>query len=177
MCFDYYPPVGQLVLAPVLGFVLGLVGAWVGEEMQGSLEENDKAMSLVVFPGWIIAGTVFAYISNNLLVFLTAPLFDYSDLGVRVSYSISFLIASFVIGYKSPGTTVVESVIAGVFAVMLSNFVLFVNLYMRGSSFAPQFELVATDVLYAVLFSFVGAYVGEKIQHSKKEFLLNKIFY
>ena len=173
--FDYYPPVGQLVLAPVLGFVLGLVGAWVGEEMQGSLEENDKAMSLVVFPGWIIAGTVFAYISNNLLVFLTAPLFDYSDLGVRVSYSISFLIASFVIGYKSPGTTVVESVIAGVFAVMLSNFVLFVNLYMRGSSFAPQFELVATDVLYAVLFSFVGAYVGEKF-NILKEFLLNKIF-
>ena len=75
--FDYTFSLMEKLLAPVVGFILGLVGGWVGEQMQGTPEEAAKELEeqkagKQLQWGWIIAGTVVAFTLNAFFVYRMA---------------------------------------------------------------------------------------------------------
>ncbi len=72
MGFNYHFTMMEKILAPILGLIMGLIGGWVGEQIQISPDElvkeleDDKKGGLQW--GWILAGTVIAFIGNAFFV-------------------------------------------------------------------------------------------------------------
>jgi hypothetical protein len=154
----------ELIAAPVIGLILGLVGGWVGEQIQITPEElvkeleDDKKGKLQW--GWIIAGTVIAFIFNAFFVIGGFALLKFGVVGILLALSASFLLAGLLVGYFSPGVTIMEAGIAGVLSVILNAVFLYsFKLLMMDESIYVIEELAAGFVL-----SLIGGWLGEKLQ-------------
>lgn len=154
----------ELGVASVMGLILGLIGGWVGEQIQITPEElvkeleDDKKGGLQW--GWIIAGTVIAFIFNAFFVIGGFALLKFGVTGILLALSASFLFAGLLVGYFSPGVTIMEAGIAGVLSVILNALFLYsFNLLMMEESIYVIEELAAGFVL-----SLIGGWLGEKLQ-------------
>lgn len=154
----------ELVVGAVLGMLLGLVGGWVGEQIQITPEElvkeleQDKKGGLQW--GWIIAGTVIAFIFNAFFVIGGFALLKFGVIGILMALGASFLLAGLLVGYFSPGVTIMEAGVAGVLSVLLNaGFLYAFNLLLAEESFYVMEELAAGFVL-----SLIGGWLGEKLQ-------------
>jgi len=164
--FDYNPPEGQMIAAPFLGFLLALLGGWVGEELQGSQQRAATGESVAGLEwAWVIAGTVVAFILNNIFVYGLFYLLRFGVLGILISLGISFIVAGIIVGYKSPGVTIKEAALAGVLSVVL-NF-LFIY-YGLGAITILDSEIIAIGLIGGFILSFVGGWIGEEMQKRKE---------
>jgi hypothetical protein len=179
--FDYNPPIGQTFSAPVLGFVLALVGGWVGEQLQGSKERIGSGAKIVGLEwAWIITGTVIGFILNNISVFILVALLAMDITGVLIAICFGFVITGIIVGYKSPGVTIKEAGLAGLLGVIL-NF-LFTSALLRYSSlnlltkregftFSIIFDVPWEGMWFIIIslatgfvLSLVGGWIGEVLQ-------------
>ncbi len=162
--FDYNPPEGQMIAAPIAGFLLALLGGWVGEELQGTAERikqmkiNQKAGGLEW--AWVIAGAVIGFILNNILVFGFFVLLAYGITGILVSLGVSFVITGYIVGYKSPGVTILEAALAGVVGVILNFFSLY---YGFGADDIPVSYMII-GLAGGFILSLLGGWLGEAAQ-------------
>ncbi|HTP79394.1 MAG TPA: hypothetical protein VMM57_03200 [Bacteroidota bacterium] len=149
------------VLLLVLGIFFSWAGGWVGEKLQGDEDSATEAVSTRFQWKWVISGVVIGFALNALFVFLLAPAFQINLNLILVAFLVSFVVTGFVVGYKSPGVTIKEPALAGVFAVVLDwVFVEFiVKLHVPAS-------YVVSGLALGFLFSMVGAWLGEKFQES-----------
>lgn len=162
--FDYTPPPGQMIAAPFIAFLLALLGGWVGEELQGSLERAAEKKTIVGLEwAWVITGTVIGFILNNIFVYGLFALMRFGVTGILISLGASFIVAGIIVGYKSPGVTIKEAALAGVLGVII-NF-LFIY-YGFGTMFDMQYLLVG--LAGAFVLSFVGGWIGEEMQRRKE---------
>lgn len=99
------------------GFLLAMLGGWVGELMQGTLRSSE-ATEGIQWP-WIAVGIVLGAILNAYFVFGGRALVGFSPLGVLVAFSASFVIAGLFVGLFSPGVTLLEPALAGLGLVAL----------------------------------------------------------
>ncbi|MEK6650711.1 MAG: hypothetical protein AABY75_07030 [Bacteroidota bacterium] len=149
----------------ILGVGFSLAGAWAGEKLQGDnapATEDDKAEDIIHWK-WVLAGVVIGFALNALFVFLTAPVFQLNMSVAIVAFLVSFLITGFIVGYKSPGVTLKEPAIAGIFTVIIDWVFL---------EFGINLEIAADNLISGLalgfLFSLLGAWLGEKYQESRE---------
>lgn len=154
----------ELVGAPILGLILGLIGGWVGEQIQITPEElvkeleNDKKGNLQW--GWIIAGTVIAFIFNAFFVIGGFALLKFGVAGIIMALGASFLFAGLLVGYFSPGVTIMEAGLAGVLSVVLNA----VFLYSFNLLMADESVYVLEGLAVGFVLSLFGGWLGEKLQ-------------
>ncbi len=154
----------EMIAAPVIGLILGLIGGWVGEQIQITPEElvkeleDDKKGKLQW--GWIIAGTVIAFIFNAFFVIGGFALLKFGMGGIVIALGASFLLAGLLVGYFSPGVTIMEAGIAGVLSVVLN--ALF--LYSFSLLMMDEMMYVVELLIGGFILSLVGGWLGEKLQ-------------
>jgi hypothetical protein len=154
--------VGINVLLIVLGIPVSWIGGWAGENLQGSQVNLDVELKTDKIQWkWVITSVVVGFALNVLFVFLPSKVFNI-DLNVTlVAFVVSFVIAGFIIGYKSPGVTIREPAFAGVIAVILEW--LFLEFGLRLPIAVPY--LIAGLAL-GFLFTLIGAWMGERYQEA-----------
>jgi len=150
------------VLLIVLGIPVAWVGGWAGENLQGSEVNLDEELKTDKIQWkWVITSVVVGFVLNVLLVFIPSKMFGI-DLNVElVAFLISFVIAGFIVGYKSPGVTIKEPAFAGIIAVILEW--LFLEFGLQLPIAVPY--LIAGLAL-GFLFTLIGAWLGEKYQEA-----------
>lgn len=149
----------------LLGIGFSLAGAWAGEKLQGddtAATDEDKAEDIIHWK-WVLSGVVIGFALNALFVFLTAPVFQVNMNVALVAFLISFLVTGFIVGYKSPGVTLKEPAIAGIFTVIIDWVFL---------EFGINLPIAADNLISGLalgfLFSLLGAWLGEKYQESRQ---------
>ncbi len=153
------------ILLLVLGVGFALVGSWAGEKLQeasDSTAESDRVDDVFHWK-WVLTGVVIGFALNVMFVLLSAPLFNVNLSVALVAFLVSFLITGFIVGYKSPGVTLKEPAVAGIFTVIIDWVFLefIINLPVDAS------DLVAGLAL-GFLFALGGAYLGEKYQDAQE---------
>ena len=162
--FDYNPPEGQMIVAPFLAFILALVGGWVGEELQGSLQRTEAEKKIAGLEwAWVITGTVVGFILNNIFVYGLFALLRFGVAGILISLGASFIIAGIIVGYKSPGVTIKEAALAGVLGVILN----FLFIYF-GFGAMLDIQYLVIGLIGGFILSFVGGWLGEEMQKRKE---------
>jgi multisubunit Na+/H+ antiporter MnhC subunit len=148
----------------LLGIGFSVTGAWAGEKLQGGeapATEEEKAEDVIHWK-WVLTGVVVGFALSALFVFLTFPIHK-SMIVTLVAFLLSFTIAGFIVGYKSPGVTLKEPAIAGIFTVIVDWVFL---------EFAISLSIAAEDLISGLalgfLFSLLGAWLGEKYQVSRQ---------
>ncbi|MDD8018636.1 MAG: hypothetical protein PHP42_09710 [Bacteroidota bacterium] len=157
---NYNPGTTEKVLAPVFGFLFALLGGWVGEELDHSEKGHDRFTWGSLEWGWIIAGTVMAFVLNNFFVFGFFALLRFGTGGILFSLAISFVLAGVIVGYKSPGVTIKEAAIAGVFSVVLN----FLLLYIGFEGAILPLDYMIGILVGGFVLSLLGGWLGEKLQ-------------
>lgn len=162
--FDYDFTVLEQILAPVVGLILGVIGGWVGEQIQVTPEEAAKELAEeqigVTQWGWVLAGTVVAFILNAFFVIGGFALLKFGETGILVALGTSFLIAGFIVGYFSPGVTIKEAAYAGALSVVLNaGFLLSSGLMMM-----EEISYAVIGLVGGFILSLVGGLLGEKAQ-------------
>jgi hypothetical protein len=144
----------------ILGIPISWVGGWAGENLQGSIVNLDEELKTnKIHWKWVITSVVVGFALNVLFVFLPSKIFNI-DLNVAlVAFLVSFVIAGFIVGYKSPGVTIKEPAFAGIIAVILEW--LFLEFGLKLEIAIPY--LIAGLAL-GFLFTLIGAWLGEKYQ-------------
>lgn len=154
----------EFIAAPIVGLVLGFIGGWVGEQIQVTPEELVKELEADkkggLQWGWIVAGTVIAFIFNAFFVIGGFALLKFGMTGLLVSLGASFLLAGLLVGYFSPGVTIWEAGIAGVLSVILNA----AFLYAFSLLMASESMVVLEEMVGGFLLSLLGGWIGEKLQ-------------
>lgn len=162
--FNYNFTMLEQILAPVFGLLLGLIGGWVGEQIQITPEELVKELEADkkggLQWGWILAGTVIAFIFNAFFVIGGFALLKFGTSGIILALSASFLFAGILVGYFSPGVTIMEAGVSGALSVVLNAAFLFSFDLLRISETIYIVEGLAIGFVLSLL----GGWLGEKLQ-------------
>ena len=110
---------------------------------------------------WVITGVVLGFALNVLFVFLLAPAFRIDLNVVLAAFIVSFVATGFIVGYKSPGVTLKEPAVAGLFAVAVDWIFL-----EFGITLAVPGKYLIAGLAIGFLFSLFGAWLGEKYQEA-----------
>ena len=149
----------------LLGVGFAVAGAWAGEKLQGEgaeATEEEKADDIIHWK-WVLAAVVIGFALNALFVFLTAPVFQLNMGVALVAFLVSFLITGFIVGYKSPGVTLKEPAIAGIFTVIIDWVFLEFGIHLQIAA-----DNLISGLALGFLFSLLGAWLGEKYQESQE---------
>jgi hypothetical protein len=148
----------------LLGVGFSWVGGWAGEKLQGDENgANEKHAQGFVWT-WVLTGVVVGFALNILFVFLLAPAFKINLSVALVAFLVSFVVTGFIVGYKSPGITILEPAVAGMIAVLLDW--LFLKFGLGFTEETLKTSVMVTGLLIGFLFSMFGAWLGEKYQES-----------
>ncbi len=109
---------------------------------------------------WIGIGTVIGVVLTTFLFQIMSDTFNSFYIPLFIGL-LSFVIMGIIIGYKSPGYTLKEPAIAGVFAVILTIGVLH---YVFDYN-PPEGQMIAAPFI-AFLLALLGGWVGEELQGS-----------
>lgn len=111
---------------------------------------------------WVTVGVVVGLIIVGVSYFLVAPTFHSAPIQALVMLS-GFIIMGAIVGYFSPGVTMKEPTIAGglVLVIMLG------LLLIMGDELVQGIEKNLLGLLLGIGMSWVGAWVGEKLQGSE----------
>jgi len=161
--FNYSFTTTEMIGAPILGLILGLIGGWVGEQIQITPEELVKELEADkkggLQWGWIIAGTVIAFIFNAFFVIGGFALLKFGMGGIIMALGASFLFAGLLVGYFSPGVTIMEAGVAGVLCVILN--ALF--LYSFSLLMMEESVYVLEGLAVGFVLSLIGGWLGEEL--------------
>lgn len=152
------------ILISMNGVILTFAGAWVGEMFQSG-EVVSKATAASKFEWeWIIAGTIVGVLLSLLLVSILVLFLGYKESNYLIPLLIALLGTGYVVGYKSPGVTIVESGLAGFLTITIN--INIVRLTLISESEIDAFSIIGALVV-GYLVSLLGGYIGEKVQAKK----------
>jgi hypothetical protein len=148
------------VLLIVLGIPVSWIGGWAGENLQGSEVNLDEELKTDKIQWkWVLTSVVVGFALNVIFVLLPSKIFNINLNVALAAFLFSFVIAGFIVGYKSPGVTIKEPAFAGIIAVILEW--LFIEFGLQLNIAIPY--LIAGLAL-GFLFTLIGAWMGEKYQ-------------
>lgn len=155
----------MIILLLLFSGILSQAGAWMGEKLQGSLEKNvEEAKREVGFQWkWVLAGLALGLVLNVLFVFLPARMLNIDLTRISLTFSLSFVLLGFIIGYKSPGVTLKEPAVAAAIAVVGEW--LFIQ---YGIQLTVPLGYIAFGVVGGFLLTLFGAWLGERYQLAKE---------
>lgn len=147
------------ITGPFAALVLGLFGGYVGEMLQGTLDEAhvDRPID---WP-WVFVGVVIGFTLSSYGSFLAhAWLSPSSALELAVLTS-AFLVAGVVVGFFSPGKTMVEPAIAAGGLILAH-----VGFLAAYADPAPGPGWISLAFGLGIVLALVGGWLGEKLQES-----------
>lgn len=149
-----------LLVALMNGVVLSALGGWVGEKLQGTLDDDIPDEHPMDW-GWVLCGaalgtTITMLVSSSLIVVLGYHLFNQF-----IAFFSGLFIAGFLIGLRSPGLAIKEAGFAGFLAVVLNVDIISIALGML------PIETILSGIVLGIFFTLIGSWVGEKIQDAR----------
>jgi len=164
VAFQMRLPVPMLVwlAGPFCALGLALLGGYVGEMLQGTLEEAhvDRPID---WP-WVFVSIVVGFTLSTYALFLTRALLPPStaqDLAVLTG---AFLVTGVLVGFFSPGKTVVEPAIAAGGLILAHVGFLFV--YVDAS---PGIGRLLLAFALGIALALLGGWLGETLQRSLRK--------
>ncbi|TAE23023.1 MAG: hypothetical protein EAZ92_15055 [Candidatus Kapaibacterium sp.] len=153
-----------IVLSVVLmnGVLLSALGGWVGEKLQGTLDDDIPDESPLDW-SWVLCGAVLGTTITMLLSSSLVVILGYHLLNHALVFVFGLFVAGFVIGVRSPGVAVKESVVAGFLAVVLN-----VDIFCLSLGMLPLGGVVG-GIVIGITATFAGSWVGEKVQEQRNQ--------
>jgi len=154
-------PIIAWLLTPFYAATLAMAGGWVGELLQGTLDEayDDKAVD---WP-WVFVSVIIGFTLSAYLIFLGQALFDLGPVATLVVFAASFLLTGWIVGFFSLGVTIVEPAIAAGLMVVLDS--AFVVLWLERT---PSLQAILIAIFASVLLALLGGWLGEKTQPARE---------
>jgi len=154
-------PVVVWLMSPFYAAILTMAGGWVGEMLQGTLEEahEDKAID---WP-WVFVSVIIGFTLSAYAVFLGQAVLSLTPMQSLFVFAASFLVTGWIVGFFSPGVTMVEPAIAaGGMVILDAGFVIvwFDTL--------PQFQATLIGFGGGVVLALAGGWLGEKTQRLRE---------
>jgi hypothetical protein len=145
------------VAGPFYALVLALIGAYVGEMLQGTLEEAhiDRPLD---WP-WVLVSIVIGFTLGTYALFLVGAVYPGSPSQDMTIMAAAFLVTGVVVGFFSPGKTMVEPAIAAAGLMVVHGG--FMLLYFDAP---PALSAVLTMFAVGVLLALGGGWLGEALQ-------------
>lgn len=148
------------ILGPFYSAALAMAGAWVGEMLQGTLDEahDDEAID---WP-WVFVSVLIGFTVATYLVFVGRALIGFTPgqgLGV---FAASFLITGWIVGRFSSGVTMVEPAIAAAAMVVIDS--AFLILWFEGLSVS----WILIGFCGGALLALLGGWLGERSQRRRR---------
>jgi hypothetical protein len=117
---------------------------------------------------WIGIGTVIGVVMTTLLFQIMSDTFNSFYIPLFIGL-LSYVIMGIIIGYKSPGYTLKEPAIGGLFAIIITMAILH---YVFGYN-PPEEQMIAAPFI-AFLLALLGGWVGEELQGSQQRAAENR---
>lgn len=149
-----------LVIALLNGVILSALGGWVGEKLQGTLDDDIPDESPIDW-GWVLCGaalgaTITMLISSSLVVVVGNHIHNHA-----FAFFSGLFIAGFIIGLRSPGLVIKEAGVAGFIAAVL-------NLDIVSIAFGMlSIEIILSGIVLGIFCTLLGSWVGEKVQDAR----------
>ncbi len=155
------------VLIFMNAIILTFVGAWLGEKFEFTALNPEQLLSSSFDWSWMIAGTVMGITSSIIIVLFLDLIFGPDPESFLIPFVLALFITGILIGWKSPGYTVIEAGIAG----FLTLTFLFDILRLTLKTEQPVGDwTIVIGLLVGFLETYFGAAIGEKIQaYSEKK--------
>ena len=151
-----------LVVMLINGIILSALGGWVGEKLQGTLDDDIPDESPIDW-GWVLCGAALATTITMLAASSLVVILGYHLTNHFLAFFLGLFIAGLIIGIRSPGVAIKEAGVAGFIAVVLNIDIVSIALGML------DITIVLSGIVLGMLTTFVGGWVGEKIQESRNE--------
>ncbi len=153
--------VTNMILLTLNGIILTFAGAWAGEKLQGTLDNNQSKSKLIEW-GWIICGAIVGVAISMLITNLIIKFFGFYLPPLLIALVVGLYVTGLIVGLKSPGVTIKEAALAGLFTTVI-------NLDIFKFSIDPDTHfLTITGVLISIvlglLAALAGGVSGERIQ-------------
>lgn len=150
-------PVLVWLVSPFYAMVLALLGGYVGEMLQGTLEEA-HADEQIDWP-WVFVSVVVGFTLSSYAVFLTRAVLPPSPIQDLYVFAAAFLVTGLLIGFFSPGITMIEPAIAAAGMIIVHSG--FIALYFED---APALGTLLVAFAAGTLLALFGGWLGETIQ-------------
>jgi hypothetical protein len=150
-------PVLVWLTSPFYAALLTMAGGWVGEMLQGTLEEahEDKAVD---WP-WVFVSVIIGFTLSAYAVLLARELLALTPMQNLFVFAASFLVTGWIVGHFSPGVTMIEPGIAAAGMVILDAG--FVILWFDA---VPRLQSTLIGFGGGILLALIGGWLGEKTQ-------------
>lgn len=158
--FGHGMSAGQTIVTLLFGFVLTLVGAWVGESFQEDRAQQLKGMQW----RWVFIGVIVAVALNSLGVFGLAPMLNYNLTAIFITFLVTFVIAGYLVGFFSAGVTIKEAALAGLITIFVDWL-----LVEFGLEIPVPFSSMLIAMVSGFLFTMAGAWLGERMQAIRQQ--------
>lgn len=145
---------------PFYAALVAMLGGYVGELLQGTLEEAyvDRAVD---WP-WVVVALVIGFTVASCTVFLLRAWVSTSPALALMAFAASFFVTGFFVAYSSPGITMVEPAIAS--ALMTVLFAGFIFVWIDPP---PSVEAIAGSFLAGIFLGVSGGWLGETLQKAR----------
>lgn len=145
------------VTGPFYALVLALIGGYVGEMLQGTLEEAHVDRPLD-WP-WVFVSIVIGFTLGTYALFLVGAVSPGSPSQDMTIMAAAFLVTGVVVGFFSPGRTMIEPAIAAA-GLMIAHGG-FMLVYFEAP---PTLSALLTMFAVGVLLALGGGWLGEALQ-------------
>lgn len=141
--------------------LVAMVGGWVGEILQGTLEEayEDRVLD---WP-WVFVSVVIGVTLSAYAVFLGQALLGLSTLQSLGVFAASFGVTGWIVGYASPGFTMVEPAVAALLMMLADG--VFVILFFGE---LPVGRVFLVGFGGGFLLALLGGWLGEMTQRARR---------
>ncbi len=153
-------PTFAWMISPFLVLLLAMAGGWVGEMLQGTLEEAHE--DRVVDWPWLFASVLIGLTLSSYGVLLGRALLGLTIEQSLLAFAVSFLVTGWIVGYFSPGTTMVEPALAALLMLIVD--AAFLILWFET---LPAQQTLLTGIGGSVVLAFLGAWLGESMQRRR----------
>jgi hypothetical protein len=149
------------VLIFMNGIILTFAGAWLGEKWENTSLSTEKLIYKNFDWGWMLAGVLMGITASMIVILIMFLIIGPNPESFLVPFVLALFITGVIVGWKSPGYTVLEAAIAGFLSLTLM-FNIF-RLTLRTEEPIGVWTIII-GLLAAYFESYFGAHIGEKIQ-------------
>jgi len=146
--------------------LLTFAGAWLGEKFEDAELSSDQLIHEHFDWSWMIAGTMMGLTVSMIIVNLLDLILGHNPDSFIVPYFASLLITGLVVGWKSPGYTVLEAGLAGYLTVTIIFNIARMTIITE-SEIGVWYIIIGTVLGFVV--SIIGGFIGEKIQTAREK--------
>jgi hypothetical protein len=157
VALDLAIPLRVWLASPLVVPGLAMLGGWTGELLQGTLEEAHEDRR-VDWP-WVLVSIVLGFTLSGYAVLVGRELMGIDGQAALWVFAGSFLVTGWMVGFFSPGNTVVEPAIAGSLMFFLD--ASFIMIWFDGVSIG---RIALVGFGGGVVLALVGSLTGEYMQ-------------